>query len=77
MDQGLFAKHIRNIQERTNTKQIIIDILTEKTGVTLEESEITLKKKTVTLTTSSVKKAALIQKGGKEVLLSQGYSLQI
>jgi hypothetical protein len=77
MDQGLFTKHIRHIHERTSAKQTIINSLIEKTGILLEESEITLKKKTISLTTSSVKKTALIQKGGKDLLLSLGYTLQI
>lgn len=76
MDQGLFAKHIRNIEERTSAKQIIIENIFEKTGVRLEEPELVLTKKNVTLSTSSVKKTALIQKGGKEILSSLGYNLQ-
>jgi hypothetical protein len=77
MDQGLFAKHLRSINERTNAKQTIITAVLEKTGIPLDEKEITLQGKKITLATSSVKKAALMQKKGKEVLSALGYLLQV
>lgn len=77
MDEGLFKKHIQHVLSRINAKQKIILTISEKTGVKIEESEIMLSKKTVILSTSSVKKAALLQKGGREILDTLGYILQV
>lgn len=77
MNEGLFKKHIQQILSRIDVKQKIIFTLSEKTGIQIEESEITLSKKTIILSTSSVKKAALLQKGGKEILNTLGYTLQV
>ncbi len=76
MEQGLFGKYIRNIKERENTKQEIITSILNTTGVVLNESEITISKKKIHISTSSVKKTAILQKKGKEALESLGYSLQ-
>ena len=76
MEQGLFSKYIRNIKERENTKQEVITSIINATGVSLDESEITISKKKIHISTSSVKKTVIFQKGGKEVLESLGYSLQ-
>lgn len=77
MHEGLFKKYTQQILARVDVKQKIILSLLEKTGVQVEESEIILSKKTVILSLSSVKKAALIQKGGKEAVNSLGYTLQV
>ncbi len=76
MEQGLFSKYIRNIKERENNKQEIITSIVETTGVLLNESEISISKKKISISTSSVKKTAILQKKGKEVLESLGYTLQ-
>lgn len=75
MDQGLFAKYIHSILVHTNTKQKIATFLLEKTGVVVEESEITIIKKNITLSISSVKKTILIQKRSKDILQTIGYTL--
>lgn len=76
MEQGLFARYIRNIKERENNKQEIITSIAQTTGVLLDESEIRISKKKISISTSSVKKTAILQKKGKEVLESLGYILQ-
>lgn len=76
MEQGLFSKYIRNIKERGNNKQEIITSIAETTGVLLDESEISISKKKISISTSSVKKTVILQKKGKEVLESLGYILQ-
>lgn len=76
MEQGLFGKYIRNIKERENTKQEIITSIVNTTGVLLNESEISISKKKINISTSSVKKTAILQKKGKEVLEALGYTLQ-
>lgn len=75
MDQGLFTKHIKNILERDASKQKIISLLLEKTGIELDDSEITLSKKDISISTSSVKKSILLRKGVKEILQSNGFNL--
>lgn len=75
MDQGLFTKHIKNILERDASKQKVITLLLEKTGIELDESEITLSKKDISLSTSSVKKSILLKKGIKDILQSNGLNL--
>lgn len=77
MNEGLFKKHIQQILSRVTIKQKIILELLEKTGIEVEESEIILSKKTIILSTSSVKKAVLLQKGSKEILNALGYALQV
>lgn len=77
MNEGLFKKHIEQILLRENSKQKIIDTLKDKTGIELEGSEISLAKKVITISTSSVKKAALLQKGSKDLLQGLGYVLKI
>lgn len=76
MNEGLFKKHIQQILLRTNIKQQIILSLKEKTGIEIDEEEITLSNKKITLSTSSVKKTVLLKKGIKEVLQTLGYTLQ-
>ncbi len=76
MDQGLFTKHIRTLQKRESDKVCIIEALLEKTGIKFKESEIEIAKKRITFSTSSVKKTAFIQKGGKDILTALGYSLR-
>ena len=77
MEEGLFKKHIQALQERSTAKEHIISNLLEKTGVCLEEEEITLSKKKITITTSSVKKTKLFQKKGKEILEALGYTITL
>lgn len=74
MDQGLFTKHLKNILERDIAKQKIITLLFEKTGVQLEESELSLSKKNISLSTSSVKRSILLKKGMKELLQDNGFT---
>lgn len=74
MDQGLFTKHIRNVQERDSQKQKIITLLFEKTGVTLTESELVLSKKTISITTSSVKRSVLLKNDIHTILQSNGFT---
>lgn len=76
MEQGLFGKYIRNIKERENTKQEIITSIVNTTGVLLDESEVSISKKKINISTSSVKKTAILQKKGKEALEALGYILQ-
>jgi len=76
MDEGLFAKHVRTLHKRVTQKQEIIQSLIHKTGVSLSDEEIQITGKQVLFTTSSVKKAALMQKGIQKILTELGYTLK-
>lgn len=76
MNEGLFKKYTEQILSHLNTKQKIINTIKEKTNINLNDTEISIKGKTVSITLSSVKKSALLQKGGKEALESIGYTLK-
>lgn len=73
MDIKLFSKHLQVIKKRNIEKQNVISCVESATGIILEESEITLSKKTVTISTTSVKKSSLVRKNYKEVLIKNGY----
>lgn len=77
MDQGLFTKHLQTISKRRTEKQELIAHLKEATGILLEEGECAITKKVVQISTSSVKKAALVQKGVQGVLKGFGYELRV
>jgi hypothetical protein len=76
MEESLFKKHIQAVQERSTTKEKIITIILEKTGIQIQQEELSLLKKQITLSTSSVKKTKLFQRGIKEIVESLGYTLK-
>ena len=75
MDEGLFQKHLRIVAKHSLQKQTVISLLQEKTGITLDDDEFLLEGKKLTLFTSSAKKNILLQKGMKDILSSEGYTL--
>jgi hypothetical protein len=77
MDQGLFKKHILQIQKNKDSKDEVLLYIQEATGIILKPEEITLSKKNVTVQTSSVKRSQLIQRKTKEILEEKGYSLKL
>lgn len=76
MDEGLFKKYTKTLQERDKAKESLIAIIKEKTGIVLNEEEINISKKEVTLFISSVKKTQLLRKNIKELLEAQGFSFK-
>lgn len=75
MDEGLFAKHLKRLNERSTIKQSILQLVKELTGVQLQEEELELQGKKLRILTSSTKRAVLIQRKLKESLLEKGYSV--
>lgn len=75
MDEGLFSRHLKKINERESEKKKLIAIIQEETGVTVSESELSLSKKEVILSVSSVKKTKLLQKGVHVILRKHGFIL--
>ncbi len=76
MDEGLFARHALQIGKQRDAKGELISSIKETTGISVEESEIVISKKQVTLHVSSVKKSKLLQKNLKGLLEAQGYTLR-
>ncbi len=74
MDGNLFKKYEQRIKKNKTEKGELLHFIKEKTGVVLEEGEISLDNKKIKIQTSSTKKAFL-QKGGISNLLKEkGYS---
>lgn len=75
MDEGLFRKHILQIQKvQDNKEQICIHIF-ESTGVEILKEEIVITKNNIKLQISSVKRSVLVRKNIKEILKEKGYIL--
>lgn len=77
MDQGLFKKYTVQIQKNINIKEEVLMYIQEKVLVVLEQEEIAISKKNVTIQTSSVKRSLLLQRNIKEKLLEKGYTVKI
>lgn len=77
MDTGLFKKYNKQIDSQKNSKKEIREYIQEHTGIELSEEVISISKKKITLTISSVQKSKLLQKKVKELLIQKGYTLTI
>jgi hypothetical protein len=77
MDQGLFKKYTIQIQKNKDIQEDIRLFILEKTNISIEEKELQITKKIITIQTSSVKKSLLIQKKIKNLLQEKGYLLKI
>ncbi len=77
MDESLFIKHINQIKKRSNNKIEIILYIKEKTGIEVEEENISIKKKEITLNISSTIKQRLFQFKIKEELEKKGFVLKV
>ena len=62
MDEKLFSKYKKAIEEQKNTKTEILVYIETTTGVVLGEDEIIITKNTIKITTSSDKRSKLLQK---------------
>lgn len=76
MDEGLFKKYSHQIQKRDTFKKEILSHIKNKTGVELEEKNITLTGKTIYIKTSSTVKQKLHQKNITKVLQEKGFILK-
>lgn len=74
MDESLFVKHFLQIKKQKNSKDEIIAYIKEKTGIELEEGNITIAKKEILFQVSSVVKQKLFQKNINDVLNEKGFS---
>ncbi len=77
MDQGLFKKYSTQIKNNNDIKEQICILILEKTNITIDQKELHISKKIITIQTTSVKKAFLIQKNIKNILQEQGYIVKL
>ena len=73
MDQGLFKKHILSLQKSKDEKIIVILYIKEISGIELQENEVIISKKKITIQTTSVKRSYLLRAKIKEELQLKGY----
>ncbi|MBP6888189.1 MAG: hypothetical protein KBC21_00655 [Candidatus Pacebacteria bacterium] len=75
MDGNLFKKYENSIKKNKNNKESILLYIQEKTGVILNEKEITIINKKIKITTSSTQRSILLTRNIKEIILEKGYYL--
>ena len=76
MDNNLFKKYSIQIDTQKKSKKEISSYIEEVTGIRIEEKNITISKKAVSLNLSSVQKSKLIQKDIQKKLSEKGYTLK-
>lgn len=76
MDLSLFEKYKKAITKQTTEKEKIINLIKEKTGITLKDKQIILEdNKKITLFITSIQKNTLKLKNVSEVLKKEGFIL--
>lgn len=73
MDNSLFNKYKKVVIQRDQDKEKIITFIQNHTSITLQNNEITLDGKKITLHLSSIKKAHLFKKNIKQLLKEEGF----
>lgn len=73
MDGNLFKKYELRIKKNKKEKEDIVVLIKDTIGVNLEEKEITIKGKKITIQTSSTKRTLLITRNIKNILKEKGY----
>ena len=73
MDEHLFSKHLFVIKKNTDIKNSIITVIQEKTGVLLHKEEISILKKTISITTTTTKRSILLRNKIDLICLELGY----
>lgn len=75
MEGGLFKKYELRILKNKNEKQDLLKYIEEKTGVNLDEKEITIEGKKIKIQTTSTKRSLLNSRGLHLVVKEKGYVL--
>lgn len=75
MDNSLFNKYKKVVEERDEEKEKVIDLIKKESGIILKEDEINIDSKKIILNISAIKRSHLYRKGIKEFLLKSGYIL--
>lgn len=77
MEEGLFLKYKKNIQNKIDERGEICKEIKEKTGINIDEKNISINKKEIVINTSSVIRNKLIQKNIKNTIFKNGYTIKI
>ena len=73
MDEGLFSRYKKQIEEQKENKQDLIMYIKKYTGILLEDNEIQITKKEISLFVSSIVKQRLFQKNIEKILKERGF----
>ena len=76
MKEGLFKKYNIQLEQRTHIKKEVIQYIQEKTGIILQEENIVILKKVISLYVSSTLKQKLFQKNISKILKDKGFHLK-
>lgn len=76
MDQNLFKKHLIQIDKQKEHKHDVISLIETITGIQLEEQQVHITKKHITLSLSSVMQSKILTTKLKNGLQEKGYTLQ-
>lgn len=77
MEEGLFLKYKKTIQNKIDERGEICKEILEKTGIDMDVKNISIIKKEITINTSSVIKNKLIQKNIKNIIFKNGYIVKL
>lgn len=77
MDQNLFKKYTLHIDKQKTSKQELISFIETITGILLEENQVSINGKTVSLTLSSVMRSKLATQKIRDSLKEKGYNLTL
>lgn len=77
MDESLFLKHVLQIKKQEKSKKEVLNCIEEITGILLNQEEIIVSKKNITIQTSSVKRSFLVQKKIQEKMKEKGYTVRL
>lgn len=75
MNEGLFSKYSKVLQEKKSEKKEVLQLLFSISGIIFNEEEITVHKKNISFNTSSVKKSFIVQKNIKSKIEAMGYTI--
>lgn len=77
MDESFFVKYALQIKKQKNSKEEIISLIQNSTGIELHDDMFTLTKKQIIFHVSSILKQKLFQKNIVKVLEEKGYTCKI
>ncbi len=75
MDDSLFSKYKKKIDEYSNLKRFLIETVETETGLKLEEDEINILDKDIRLNISSTKRAFIFKSKLRDALKEKGFNL--
>lgn len=73
MNEGLFEKYGKVLQQKKSEKEELVIFIKETTGIDFNEEEIVIQKKSVVFHTTSVKKTILHSKKIRDFFIEKGY----